>query len=347
LPKYHCEKIDALANSVYVRKDEIFAISRSRSAGKISLFRVDTSRRTIDETISVSGSEALLLTMEKEKMFAGVDNKLLVCDKEGSPWKTVLESKNASNLFWHLVAGEDESLYVQEYGGPPTGIYRSADGQEWKLVVTAQDIDKKALHFHDMAYDAHRNMLIATLGDSNYVKVAVSKDNGENWIATYKGAWQLLPIVVTKEQIVFGMDSGVAKGGIVTWCPESNRHTVVHLGWRKNRANLMQMTDLEFLNNGIWVAALGRPQAIVASLDLDSWTPIFTRGFEKLFDYHVGLSEGENIIAFSTGEHIGWVKKVDLRRVIEETKPEIHRRSAVFDRVVGLGYVTRRKLALL
>lgn len=335
--------INVPAACVHVRETRMLAMSKIANSGKIALLSFDLEKRSIVDTVTFDGSSSFLLTGDTQKVFAGIDNKLLFCDEEGK-WKIVLESKSPSNFFWHLIISKGGPIYVQEYGEPPTGIYASVDGEEWQLLVTAQNIDKKALHFHDIAYDPYRNMLIVTLGDRNYVKTAVSKDLGNNWIPAYKGAWQLLPIAVTKEYIVFGMDSGLARGGLVKWHPESEHYDVIHLDWRTNRSDLMQMADLKRLSNDVWMAALGKPQAIIASVNLNDWQLIFGQGFDNAFDYNMSLSEGENIVAFSTGKRIFWINKEDLGKMINEDEPTIHRRYALLDRLTGIGYVMKRKI---
>lgn len=339
----YLKTINVTATCVHMTKTHILAMSKTANSGKISLLSFDLEKRKIVETMTFDGSDCFLLADDMEKVFAGIDNKLFLCDREGK-WKIVLETKSPSNFFWHLVTTKSGSIYVQEYGEPPTGVYESVDGEKWELLVTAQKIDKKALHFHDIAYDPYRDMLIVTLGDRNYVKTAVSKDLGNSWIPIYKGAWQLLPIAVTKEYIVFGMDSGLARGGLVKWYPESEHYDVIHLDWRKNRSDLMQMADLKRLSNEVWMAALGKPQAIIASDNLNDWQTIFEQGFDSAFDYNMSLSEGENIVAFSTGKQIVWISKEDLGKLIKEDEPTIHRRYALLDRLTGIGYVMKRKI---
>jgi len=83
-------------------------------------------------------------------------------------------------MFWHMAETSDGTLFMQEYGSQLTGIYRSInDGETWKQIVNSKEIDKKALHFHSIAYDEYRDLLIVTLGDGNLVKIAISEDYGD------------------------------------------------------------------------------------------------------------------------------------------------------------------------
>jgi hypothetical protein len=77
--------------------------------------------------------------------------------------------------FWHVVdvCGR---LFVQEYGEVSTGIYVSEDFKNLKLPISDKDIDPPSRHFHYMAFDEERNVLIATLGDRNIVGVTISSD---------------------------------------------------------------------------------------------------------------------------------------------------------------------------
>ncbi len=47
----------------------------------------------------------------------------------------------------------------------------------------------------------------------------------------YKGPWQFVPIVVLKHMVVFGFDSGIARGGIGVFCPEHGRWSFIFLKW--------------------------------------------------------------------------------------------------------------------
>ncbi|RLC75034.1 MAG: hypothetical protein DRJ03_30905 [Chloroflexi bacterium] len=113
-----------------------------------------------------------------------------------------------------------DTIFIQEYGESPTGIHYSQDLDYWKLLVANLDIDRKSRHFHNVVWDSFDNRLIVTLGDGNLIRVAVY--NGK-WYSLYRGAWQFVPIVVLKDRIVFGMDSGIVRGGIGIYYKEEKK----------------------------------------------------------------------------------------------------------------------------
>ncbi len=56
------------------------------------------------------------------------------------------------------------------------------------------------------------------------------------------------------------------------------------------------MCDLIQLDDGIWLSALGTPQAIVTSKDLKQWYLIYVEGFEEKFNYRMSIKEYGSII---------------------------------------------------
>jgi hypothetical protein len=87
------------------------------------------------------------------------------------------------NWFWHAVEACDK-VFIQEYGESPTGIYVSEDLKSFKLLVTNKDIDPLSRHFHYIAFDKKRNVLIATLGDGNVEEFV---DRIESLVSLSKG----------------------------------------------------------------------------------------------------------------------------------------------------------------
>jgi len=223
---------------------------------------------------------------------------------------------------------------VQEYGESPTGIFMSHDLENWRLLVSSRDIDKTARHFHSIAYDRYHDLLIVTLGDGNYVRVAVSSDQGKNWRPAYKGAWQSVPIVVLEDHVVFGMDSDMSSG-ILTWRPEVDKWKTTHLKWRGGRVRVMQMVDLRYLDEGIWMAALGAPQGLIVSPNLKEWYPIYMEGFDVAFNHSICLSEGKNVVASATGNSMIAVEKDYLAEKIGELSPIACEYKAIYRKLIG------------
>jgi hypothetical protein len=275
-------------------------------------------------------------------MLIGLDNKLLLGD-ESEPWHTVLESDKSSNFFWHMTTSKNGSVYIQEYGNAPTGLYTSADGEKWDLAATCNDIDKRARHFHDVVYDCYRDMLVATLGDKNYVRIASSDDGGRNWKPVYRGAWQVLPIAVLKDRLVFGMDSGISSGGIIVWTPYNGSLKISHLKWLKKDVGFMQMADLKLLSNGLWVAALGAPQTIIASSTLIDWCPVYSEGLCNKFNHSMAIAEGEDNVFFTTGKHVAYIKKSDLMKHVADCRYATKKHKAIVQRLRGIRHIIKSK----
>jgi hypothetical protein len=119
-------------------------------------------------------------------------------------------------LFWHAVKACGK-FFVQEYGESLTGIYVSDDLGNFKLLISNTEIDPFSRHFHYIAFDEERRVLIAVLGDGNVVRVAISSDCGSSWRPLYRGPWQFVPVLVEEGRWVFGFDSGIARGGVAIY----------------------------------------------------------------------------------------------------------------------------------
>ncbi|MCX8199474.1 MAG: hypothetical protein N3E36_05555 [Sulfolobales archaeon] len=141
------------------------------------------------------------------------------------------------------------------------------------------ELDKNSRHFHSIAWDPFRNWLLATLGDGCLTRVVQSKDFGQSWEILYKGAWQFIPILACENKIIFGMDSGIAKGGVGTFYPEDYSWEFKFFKWLNGKSLLAQMCDLKLLNNDLWIAAFGAPQAIAMSKDLCTWYSIHVENY--------------------------------------------------------------------
>lgn len=332
------DEINLPASAISIEGNKILVASQDSVAGRVDLLGLHPADNEIVKIASLSGSRCFLLKTVNGKVFAGIDNKLLVNDGGGC-WRTVLRSKQSSNFFWHMAASSDGTIFVQEYGEPDTGIYKSVDGEKWKLIITSSRLDRQARHFHSIAYDQFRNMLVATLGDRNDVRIAISSDEGKKWQSLYKGSWQALPIVVMKDRIVFGMDEGIARGGLLVYFPNDDRFDVWHLKWPKVKS--MQMASLRYLSNRNWVAALGTPQGIIASSNLREWGILFLEGLDKRFSFSMDLAEGKEIVAFVTGKRVFYIQKRDLARYINSCQHPICEYRALSERLIGSGYRLR------
>jgi len=336
-------KLEIPASSVCCPKDDTFLVAhRGINTANIHLTALSGHPKIKTDLIaSFEGSRNFLLKNIDRKIFIGVDNQLLL-NEQGS-WDLVVRSKNTSNVFWHMCKSSNEMLYVQEYGQPPTNIYMSGDGRLWEYLATSKDVDSTAKHFHSICYDPYRKMLIATFGDGNLVRIAVLMDNERKWRRVYGGAWQVLPIVVQENVIVFGMDSGITNGGLVLWYPDQDRFEVLHLRWLGRSVRFMQMSDLKLLSNRIWVAALGRPQALIASLDLENWYSIYVESLDAAFNHLMAICEGKEIVALTTGKGLVFITKRDLPKLIAESQVAIVENKGIRNKLMGVGSVLKKR----
>jgi len=326
-----------------IREDTFLAACKGSSGSDLLLLSVDASKVETHEIARVNGSRNFALNYLNGRVFIGVDNMLL--GKEKGLWKTLIVSENSENVFWHVIASERGVLYAQEYGEPPSNVYTSRNGQEWEILVTVKDLDRTARHFHCVSYDSYRKMLIATLGDGNCVRISVLPDGDVKWKAVYKGPWQVLPIVVTKDLVVFGMDSGIADGGLVLWHPEKDQFQVLKLRWETGKNKPIQMSDLRLLENGIWLAALSSPRAIIASRDLARWCPILVEQHSTGVNYPMAISEGSKTVAFTTGERLLVMDKSSLDEMMCSGPFPIHEYKSFLQELVGVAYVLKRRLS--
>ena len=285
------------------------------------------------------GKRNTLLQMTSCGTFLGLDNRLMVSE-DLKTWKNVLETENRENIFWHMVEASDGTLFVQEYGSLSTGIYRSTDGGEtWKQIVTSREIDRGARHLHSIAYDQYRDLLVATLGDGNLVKIAVSEDYGDTWKALYKSAYQCLPIVVLEDCLVFGMDSGISRG-IVIWNPSKNEWQSIHLKYvgKHKMMDILQSSDLKKLVSGIWIMSTGGG-SLLASSDLRNWR-CYIFGEKKRFESHMISNEKNGIVAVAMGDTTVLVDSKGLNNAYQHADVKQYR--AFLVRMKGLGYVIKR-----
>jgi len=136
----------------------------------------------------------------RDNLLISAGNTLYIVSNDGV--KLVLMARH-ENWFWHAVEACSK-VFVQEYGESATSIYVSENLESFRLPVTNKDIDPLSRHFHYIAFDERRNILIAMLGDGNIIRVAISTDCRSNWSPLYKGPWQLVLALVEEDRWVLG-----------------------------------------------------------------------------------------------------------------------------------------------
>lgn len=289
---------------------------------------------------SFIGSRAFLLKVSKGKFLVSIDGNLIIV--EGNDKRTMLKASASENFFWHATEA-GKYTFIQEYGHPPTNIYVSEDLKYWEKVITNVELDKHSKHFHYITWDPYRKWLIATLGDRCLNRVVYSEDLGRSWKSLYKGAWQFVPITPLRDEIVLGMDSGIAKGGVGIYYPIIARWDFIFLKWNEKNVRFMQVCDLVHLNEGYWVASLGAPQALIISRNLRRWHIINLFSKNEVFNPHMRLSEGNDFLACSTGNSLLMIEKSELGRFIE-FHPIVEQYNAYLDILKGKGFALKRKL---
>jgi hypothetical protein len=290
----------------------------------------------VEDVVSMLGSPCVLLRGRGDEFLVSAGNSLyLIFGNEGRP---VLRG-GVGNWFWHAVEG-DGLVFVQEYGGSPTGIYVSEDLRSFRRVVTNVDVDPTSRHFHYIAFDGGRGLLIATLGDGNIVRAAVSSDHGFTWRPIYKDPWQFVPVLVDGGRWVFGFDSGIARGGVGIYDVEDER-------WRFIFLRLGGHPHAQFASlvrfSGYYVGGLGSPTAIVVSEDLRYWYPLYVDASIPGYNHFVGVEVwGDDIVA-TTGKELLVFDPDDVREAFSKG-PILTPYGAYFDRVRGVAYMVRRGL---
>jgi hypothetical protein len=347
-----CRRYSIPSSSAYITDQGIVVVSATSffwpdPAIKPRLMLLPPRSDESVELTEFSSGKNLLLHVSSGCTFLGLDNKLLL-SHDLRKWRTVLTA-NSSNTFWHMAEAADGTLFVHEYGfGEGSGIYRSADGGEtWKQVVECHKLDKRALHFHSVAYDGFRGLLIATLGDRNILKIAVSKDYGDTWKPLYNGAWQCLPIVILKERIIFGMDSGISRGFLV-WHPSDDLWETIHLKYVKKpeTSDLLQIADLRALTNGLWIMSTGGG-SLLCSKDLKEWqimhlgvrSPDVRIAPPHLFG-HMLSNEINGMVVAAMGNFVMIIDSKD----IGISSVGVVQHYAFYSRLKGLGYTAKRRI---
>lgn len=329
-----------IVSTLFDSSGELLALSKSEEG--INLLKVNPETSNIKEINRFSGQHGILLSEWKGYLLISIDNRLLV-SKDKISWNVGLELERSKNFIWHTAISEN-SIYSQEYG-ERTGIYESSDAEKWNLKARNDWIDQDSRHFHSITYDKYRNQLIATLGDGCW-KRAVAMTDESGYQSLYRGPWQFLPIVVMKERIIFGMDSGIVNGGIGVYHPKNRDWTFVFLKWCAGNSEKIQMNELAHLSNGLWIASLGLPQAFVVSEDLRKWFPVHIEGFKKRFDHRMTLNLGEEYIALSTGKKLLLVERDKLASFCDGS-PVVREYRPCMDKIKGYGFTCKKTLQKL
>jgi hypothetical protein len=283
---------------------------------------------------SLSGAPCNLLLDFRDNLLVSADNTLYIVSNNGA--KPVLRARHG-NWFWHAVEACDK-VFIQEYGESPTGIYVSEDLEDFKLLVSSKDIDPSSRHFHYIAFDEERRVLITTLGDGNIVRVAISADCGSSWRPLYKGPWQFVPVLVEEDRWIFGFDSGIARGGVAIYNVGEGEQRFMFLkadGYRYAQfASITRFGDY-------YIGCLGYPTAILASKDLLHWYPLHIDPTSTKYNPFVNAVVWRDKVVAVTGKELLMLDSRDVEEAFRR-KPFLAPYKAYLDRVRGALYVLKR-----
>jgi len=333
---YNCIKVPTL--SVKVAGECTLALVKRDNTLSVVIFNKEL--KVESEIALLNASKGFILDASKGRLLLSIDDKLVLI--EDGEQRMVLKSGRPENFFWHATRAENK-VFVQEYGETPTGIFTSDDLANWRRLIVNIDLDKHSKHFHNVIYDPYRKWLIATLGDGCLTRVVFSEDLGNSWNPLCRGPWQFVPAVPLKDNIVFGMDSGIAKGGLGIYYPDEGKWEFIFLRWKYKNVKHAQFCDLKLLDKSLWVASLGTPCAIMASKDLRSWYPLFVESFNEGFNHNMLLSVGKGMIACSTGKILLIFNDEDIENALV-SKPVMVEYKAYWDKLVGYGFLIKHNI---
>jgi hypothetical protein len=297
---------------------------------KVSVFKGDI----MEDVVSLHGRPCTLLWGSREGLLVSCGEALYLVS--GNEAKSVLRAR-PGNWFWHAVEGNGR-IFVHEYGEAPTGIYVTEDLESFKEVSTNVDVDPQSRHFHYLAFDDSRSLLIATLGDGNLVRIAVSRDYGHSWKPFYKGPWQLVPILIDGDKWVFGFDSGIAKGGVGIQDIEHGKRSFIFL--RSPIYKSAQFSSLKRFGD-YYVGCLGYPTAIVVSRDLRHWHLLYLDDSTTEYNHFVDVELWRGRIVAVTGRELLVFELDDVEKAFEE-RPFLTPYGAYLDRLKGLAFTIKR-----
>jgi hypothetical protein len=283
---------------------------------------------------SFSGTPCNILLGFRDNLLVSAGNTLyIVLNEEGKPVLRV----GHENWFWHAVEACGK-VFVQEYGESPTGIYVSENLESFRLLVTNKDVDPLSRHFHYIAFDERRNILIATLGDGNIVRVSTSNDCGSSWKPLYEGPWQFVPVLVEGDRWVFGFDSGIARGGVAIYDVAEGKWRFIFL-----RADGYQRAQFSSITrfSDYYIGCLGYPTAILVSKDLYYWYPLYIASTSSKYNYFVDAVVWRDKIVAVTGKELLMFDSRDVEEAFKR-KPFLVPYKAYLDRVKGVLYMLKR-----
>jgi hypothetical protein len=308
----------------------VYTTINDSSICKVSVFKGGG----MEDVVSLHGRPCMLLWASREDLLVSCGEVLYLVS--GNEAKPVLRAK-AGNWFWHAVEG-DGKVFVHEYGESPTGIYVTEDLKSFRKASTNLDIDPWSRHFHYLAFDDSRGLLVATLGDSNIVRAAVSQDHGHTYRPLYKGPWQFVPVLIDGDKWIFGFDSGIARGGVGVY--DTKRGELSFTFLRPSSHKNAQFASLKRFGD-CYIGCLGYPTAIVASRDLRHWHLLYVDNSITGYNHFVDVEPWNGKIVAVTGRELLIIESNNIEKTFEE-KPFLTPYEVCLDRLKGLAFTIKR-----
>jgi hypothetical protein len=324
-------KLSLSVTSVKVVNGDIYIVLVKGSSCIVSRLKGD-----FMETLTyLAGSPCLILWGSSQGLLVSCSNSLYLVS--GGEAKLLLKASKPGNSFWHACKG-GEKLYVQEYGESPTGIYVSEDMENFRRIITNMDLDPWSRHFHYVAFDYMRNALVVTLGDGNLTRVAMSLDYGKSWRVVYRGPWQFVPVLIEEDKWLFGFDSGIAKGGVAVYYPDSGKWKFIFL--RLKSYPMAQFYELKKFRD-MYVGALGYPRAVIISRNINAWHVLYHSDMVRRYKYPISVDVLDDIIYAAVEGRLMMFDYDQIKQSLIKA-PVLVRYGAYVDRLRGYIFMLKR-----
>jgi len=318
------------AMSVAIAGGDVYITSSVADLCRVSVLR----GRSVEDTVLIRGTPCVAVRFFLDSLLVSAGETLYAVS--GNEARPILRAR-PGNWFWHGTEGCGR-VFVHEYGEPLTGIYVSENLKRFRRVSTNNAIDPLSRHFHYIAFDRGRELLVATLGDGNVVRVATSGNCGSTWRPLYKGPWQFVPVLIERDRWIFGFDSGIARGGMGVYQPDEGRWSFTFL---KSAYRFAQFASLAKLD-GYYIGGLGLPTAVIVSKDLRCWYRLYL-GDAVSCNHHVEVAvQGDRVVAATGSELLVFTIKDVVEAFAGE--PFLRPYGAYLDRARDALFLNKRRL---
>jgi hypothetical protein len=173
----------------------------------------------------------------------------------------------------------------------------------------------------------------------------MSLDYGSSWRALYRGPWQFVPVLIEEDKWLFGFDSGIAKGGVAVYYPDSSKWEFVFL--RLKGSPMAQFYELKKLKD-MYVGALGYPEAVIVSKNINAWHMLYRSVASEQYAHRYPVSVdlvGDSVYAVIGGKLMIF-DSYQIKHALVEA-PVLVKYGAYADRLRGFAFVLKRVSQLI